>query len=169
MSKKKENVEQDQEQGHNVVEENVQSGTIVVSPTSPTSPTPPTQSLSADDILTSCGPPLLLEVPELPRNGKPGIVYIKRPSAEIMINFWSSRTDDNRDRESVMSELIGLLVVSDNGAPLFSSDQVSHIREARYDVWQRLAGGIDSVIKPIADNATMGASENPFEGTEEAN
>lgn len=168
MSKKKVIVQgqgEGQEQEHECLTENG-CGTVAQLP----SPLPPpTQSLTADDILTSCGVPLRLEVPELPRNGKPGVVYIKRPSAEIMINFWSSRTDDNRDRESVMSELIGMLTVDDTGSLLFSPDQVSQIKDARYDVWQRLASGIDTVIKPIAANATAGDSGNPFEETKEPN
>lgn len=132
----------------------------------------PDNSLSADDILFSCGTPLTLEVPELPKNGKPGIIHFKRPSAEVMISFWSSRKENagedgvDLNREAVMSSLIGMLAVQSDGiTPLFTPEQIAHIKDARYDVWQRLASHVDSIIKPIAANATMEGSQNPFEET----
>ncbi len=152
------------------------------------------QLLSADDILAI--PPLVkVEVPELPRNGKPGIVFVKRPSAGDMISFQSEfrKKKETAAQASVegveggengeviegdntvkggdeMSGMIVLLVVSEDGTPIFTSDQIVKIKSVRYDVWQRLASVINSVIKTSDDvNPETGETTNPFEEPVAAN
>lgn len=189
MSKKKEVIAQNQgegqEQGHECLTENG-CGTVAIQHPAPIPPS--TQFLTADDILTSCGPPIAWEVPQLPRNGKPSIVFIKQPSFDTMNSFWSSRkegkieveeteegevfivdNDKSRNRVDEASALMRFLFVQEDGiTPLFTDAQVSHIKEARFDVFQRLQEGVNSVVQPIMKGSS-GESPNPFEEKEETN
>jgi len=147
------------------------------------------QLLTADDLLDSCGSPLRVEIPELPRNGKPGVVFIKRPSAGDMISFrvdfkkkqeqeeMEMEVEGNEQNEiepearevtskgnDEMSAMIGLLVISEDGKPVFSPEQVERIKDVRYDVWQHLASAVNSVIRTDEEvNPETGETINPFE------
>lgn len=113
------------------------------------------QLLTADEIFAG-GDDLLspLEIPELKKGGKPGIVYLKQLSTGDVLDFAESGEQDQKSR---MLTLIAKAVVNQDGSPMFSEDQVTRLRDIRVDVFTRLSRAItDSMSTIMAEDTDKG-------------
>lgn len=154
----------------------VQEKTIPRPPSNPAS-----QVLSGVDILDSCKK-FPLEIPELPRNGKPGLVFIRQPSARAMIEIFGDevatelreKIKSSREiRDLQMAKMIAGLTEDGNGNLLFTQAQAEQILESRYIVFQRLATAINASFRSVeeeigvdAGDGGEGADPNPFDVTD---
>lgn len=121
------------------------------------------RALSADDILSggenACTP---LEVPELTKNGEPGVVWIKSLSAGAVMDF-AARADKDKpeaERNQAMLEMIAKAIVNEDGSPMFTEEQAARLREMSMAVFNRFVtavNGLTGIGKK--DEAGKGSSE----------
>lgn len=95
-------------------------------------------ALTADE-LTDMGALEKLEIPELPKGGQPGVVWIRRLFAEEVIDF---STGDRAGGSKSVVHLIAMAVVDKKGNPLFSPDDVDRIRRLQIPVFRRLSTAV---------------------------
>lgn len=108
--------------------------------------------LSAEDLFSGGGL-VRLEIPEIPRNGQPGVVFIKPPSAADVLKFVHDRSADggtDLDNDH-MAALVAKCIVDESGASLFSEEQATHIQDVRMDVFTRLSEAITKLTNPTTD------------------
>lgn len=81
--------------------------------------------LSAEDFLRGGDSPYQrLEIPELSKDGKPGVVYLKALPALDVIQY--SASEDDKDQQG-MFRLIGHSLVTPEGELIFREDQIQKL------------------------------------------
>lgn len=131
------------------------------------------QVLTGMDLLSSASL-TPLEIPELPRNGRPGVVYIRQPSAKAMIRIFGQESaaelreqvQSSREmRDQQMARMIAGLVEDGQGNLLFTPEQADHLLDMHYAVFQRLAGAINNAFQGTGDDMDKDADSANGKGT----
>ncbi len=117
-----------------------------------------TQFLSAEDILSSEDITTLdLEIPEWPKNGRPGVVRLKTMTGAEAVKFEKVMKGPQRDLGTPL--LISACAVKQDGTPLFTSDQVAKLQQKSVRVFNRLQkaalelNGFTKEAEEVAKNA----------------
>lgn len=108
------------------------------------------QLLTAEDILSGGDDYLSpLEIPELSKNGKPGVVYLKPLSAGDVLDFAEG---DKGTRTSRIIPLIAKAIVRQDGSPMFNDGEVARLRDIRMDVFTRLSKAVMATFNSVMDD-----------------
>jgi hypothetical protein len=123
------------------------------------------QLLTAEDIFSG-GDDLVspLRIPELSKNGKPGIVYLKLLSAGDVLDF--SEADEGSRKERLLP-LIAKAVVHQDGTPMFSQEQVARLSEIRVDVFNRLSRAVTDKFNTMMSEEEESAKGKGGTGTDD--
>jgi hypothetical protein len=97
------------------------------------------QFLSAEEIISGGRELRVLEVPELPKNGKPGIIHLRHLSAGDVLEF--TEYAGSNEGEAMML-LISKSVVTPDGKPLFMKAQTGRLREISVDAFKRISAAV---------------------------
>lgn len=125
----------------------------------PTVTTTPTRYLTLADLLAP-GDLTKLDIPEL--NGH---VYIRAASAGAVMDFLEA--GQGKLSMPAMLSVVAQSIVSEDGSPLFqSADDVAQLRNARMDVYTRLANAVTDKLglAPAAPVTNAAADNNKGEG-----
>jgi hypothetical protein len=99
--------------------------------------------LTAEDIFSGGDDPFVeVEIPELTKKGKPGIVYLRQLPAGDVLDFVAQSDEDKNEA------LLGLLakaVVTADGSPLFTEEQARNLRSISIGVFNRLTREITAM------------------------
>ena len=125
------------------------SNTTPINPSSIS--TTPGFPLSASDLLSSGLTPD--EVPEISRDGKPGLVYLANLSAKAVIEHTAKGDQSGMG----MFELIAKYVVDENGTPLLTLDQA-------YELPASLYARFSKAIVDSLKGASFLAPDSPEQG-----
>lgn len=109
------------------------------------------------DELIAFNPIVALEIPERPKNGRPGMVYIRELPAKEVLRVVSSKGESN-DNEWLF-ELMSLAVVDRSGEMLFTSANVKRLSDSAFSVFTRIQA------KVLELNPINSGGENPLETT----
>lgn len=98
--------------------------------------------LSLEDITSSTAERYkTVEIPEIQKEGKPGVLMLKIPSAGVVLGF-SDKGDT--DKKEYLLQLMVDVVVSPTGDALFND--VDQVRNLPVDVFTRLSGAVTEMI-----------------------
>lgn len=114
--------------------------------------------LTASDIFSGGENPYTpLEIPEIVKNGQPGVVYLKPLSTKAVIKFSKSQKDDNREDEIL--PLIVQALVNPDGTPIFRTEEdLARLQEMSMPVFNRISRAVMAQIRGKDD--TKEASES---------
>jgi len=101
--------------------------------------------LSATDIFSGGDVPFTpLEIPELTKNGKPGVVFLRSPSAGDVLDFATKSTDpDTAVQHEALIVMITQCVVDQNGKRLFQDE--TRVREIPFSIFTRLMDAVNKL------------------------
>lgn len=96
--------------------------------------------LSIDDILaTDDREYVTVEVPEWPKNGKPGTVRLRNLSNSELIEYTEAMEGDKQAKKRGNLELVRRSAINASGGPLFTEAQVTLMLEKSAKAFNRLA------------------------------
>lgn len=102
--------------------------------------------LTAEDILRGGEAPLeRLEIPELQKGGRPGVVHLRPLPAGAVLEF--AQHEEGAARNAAMLELIAHAVVTPEGKPLFTREQAAGLRELSIQAFNRLARAVTAMAQ----------------------
>lgn len=110
--------------------------------------------LSVDELI-AFNPIVALEIPERPKNGKPGVVFIRELPAKEVLDIVGAKGDTNE----WLFDLMGLAVVNRDGSPMFTAGTLKRLSDASFSVFNRLQA------KVLELNPINSGGENPLETT----
>lgn len=101
--------------------------------------------LSAMDIFTGGDIPFKpLEIPELTKDGKVGMVYLKAPSAGDVLDFAAKSADTNTETQhDALIRMIAQCVVDQDGKRLFQDE--TRVREIPFSIFSRLMAAVNDL------------------------
>lgn len=109
--------------------------------------------LTADE-LTSFNPPVLLEIPERMKNGRPGIVFVRElPAAEVL-----TIVSGKGEGQEWLFDLMGLAIVKRDGSPMFTPGSLKTLKDTAFSIFGKLQAKVLEV-NPINNPG----GENPLE------
>lgn len=109
--------------------------------------------LTLDELLAQ--PDLtVVEVPELPKDGKPGIVYMRPLTAGVVIDMVVDSS--NRPTGDALRTLISESICDKDGNPIFDEENVDKLRDMRLDVFNRLSTAVMKNLAPPQEAAEEG-------------
>lgn len=104
-------------------------------------------ALTADELFGR-GSYKRLEIPELPKNGEPGVVWLRALSAGDVMDFTNRLGGDNvpeSEKTQAMLEMIAKAVVTEDGTPIFTEEQVGRLREMSMSVFTRISRAVNEL------------------------
>lgn len=99
------------------------------------------QNLTFDDI-RECVELRPFEVPELPKNGKPGILYLRPLTAADVLEFtavWGAADATPAIKAQATMTLISRALCQSNGSPMFPDSDPTAVSRMPISVYRRLA------------------------------
>ena len=108
------------------------------------------------DELTSFNPPVMVEIPERMKNGRPGVVFVRELPAPDVIAIVTNKDDNHQ----WLFNLMGLAIVDRNGNPLFSNASLKTLADTSFSIFGRLQAKVLE-INPLSNPGGV----NPLEGT----
>lgn len=95
------------------------------------------RALSAEDLLRGNEDWTAVEIPELPVNGKPGVVFMRPPSVGAILRFMKIPEED---RMSATFDLISEVIIDANGNRMFSTpEEVESVQRLDMRIYTRLS------------------------------
>ena len=126
--------------------------------------------LTADDLIRGGDQPSIpLEIPEISQDGVPGIVYILRVSAGVVLDFADAIQADDTSKNAAVIEMISKVVVDKNGTLLFGGEEgIERIRRVPVQIFNRLAEAVTNMAdtSPDSDNDNDNEDGDGSEGNE---
>lgn len=104
-------------------------------------------ALTAEDLFGRGGY-TMLEIPELPKGGRPGVVWLRPLSAGDVMDFTARVGGDEKpesEKTQAMLEMIASAVVNEDGSAIFTEEQVGRLREMSMSVFSRLATAVNEL------------------------
>lgn len=105
-----------------------------------------TNLLTADDFLSSSSSLKRVEIPEISKDGKPGVVFLKPLTAGDILDHMKLTPERQSENNT---HLIIRSVVDENGNPLFNSESAQSLRSVRASVYSRLVNEISKELKEV--------------------
>jgi hypothetical protein len=117
---------------------------------------------SLDDL-----PAKRVEIPEWPKNGRPGVFYLRKMSASNSAKFTKmmseEKTESNLDSEGMYKILVFTAVNKrTHGKPVFTMDHIEMLKQKDFTVLdrlQRIALAINGMTRESKDNAKKDSGE----------
>lgn len=112
--------------------------------------------LSAEDFFRGGDDPYRrVEIPELVKNGEPGIVYVKSLTTGQVFDFAERVNPETNpsanDRSQAMLEMIARAIVTEDGAAIFDTpEKVSRLREVSMAAYKRLSTAVNEMAGIVA-------------------
>lgn len=97
--------------------------------------------LTAEEILAGGDEPFKrVEIPELPKGGEPGVVFLRSVSAGEVLDF--IQIPEGKKQNDALIRLIADVVVSKDGEPLFSETEAEDIRRISIGAFNRIQNAV---------------------------
>jgi hypothetical protein len=129
-----------------------------------------TAALTAEDLLSfNESSRKMLEIPELPKDGRPGVVWLQPLTAGQVMDFAARQADNMTEAEKsqAMLEMIARAVVDQNGQQLFSEEQVGRLRDMSMAVFSRLTAAVNELtgvgkrVEAGKDSSATASGDSP--------
>lgn len=105
-----------------------------------------TRALTAEDLLSGGENAFKpFEIPELTKNGEPGVVWLKHLSAGAVMDFATKSERSDAEKNQAMLEMIAKAIVHEDGSPMFTEEQAARLREMSMAVFNRLVTAVNEV------------------------
>lgn len=103
-----------------------------------------------------------VEIPEIEKDGKPGTLTLKIPSAGVVLGFSDK---DEADKKEYLLRLMVDVVVSPDGSPMFAD--IEQVKSVSVDVFTRLSGIVTDMINEATSSLgnTKGKESTVGEGS----
>lgn len=111
--------------------------------------------LSAEE-LTSFNPPVLLEIPERMKNGRPGIVFIRELPTPDVLAIMNTKGEG----QEWLFDLMGLAIVKRDGSLMFTPGSLRTLKDTSFSIFGKLQAKVLE-INPIHNPGGV----NPLETT----
>ena len=101
-----------------------------------------------------------LEIPELSRDGQPGIIFLRTLTAGDVVPLITANAEEGKGVASdFQHQLIALAAVNEDGTPLFAS--ADEVRKVRLSIYNRISSALAGIELPevLAGKAPKPAGE----------
>lgn len=102
-----------------------------------------------------------LAVPELPKDGKPGIVYLRPPSAAAVLEFVEKA--ETPERHPALLRLMARSLVTPEGKPMFTEKNIDRIGEVSIGAFNRIATAVTAMAEAASGKAEEGNASSEAE------
>ncbi len=105
------------------------------------------QLLSREDIFKGGDIPFTpVEIPELDKDGRPGVVYLKQPAAGDVLDF--AGLEDGDERNDGILDMVRKVTVDSNGKQIFNAND--EMEKLPLGVFTRIS---NAVLKLVSDSS----------------